>query len=534
LTGSFRSRTLEEAYTKLFLVRHLLSNFKPGTKIPREEVIFALERFSAFFPEPTVYELIESTGIVQFSKDDNTYMIKQKVSLGDLYEDVLPLEECNINTYIDLFNRISLGKVPEDASYGNFLSLANVLKDSYEFAIKATESCKNDRLRGVTTFFTYDEDKLLPLGLNSSSFSTFDAINLMLEPMLYEFDLSGLKNPQGLQLLETTWEWSKNLVNRTKGWNYGGIFVGEDYPSAEFPVIESTAIGVLSFSLLWKFLHSLSTFESVNVQTNQTEIREYIIDALEFLIRLQNLDGSWGVYRYPSKLEGPEPPPHDFSCQQSLIALANGLSIGNFSVELNDKARKSVENCVDFLLRTSERENDSLFWKGDFFMDQNKEMVATTIRLLQALMIASFRWKDLIPRIIEPLKHGRNFILRHWEPSASNISVSYVRAPKKEGLAATFTTLETPIDPLAVSFLLESSRELELEIDSSAWNKIEKAIFRFVRSQNQGSWPNPDPDPTKQWPFLSHTYFYRRALMLYVWFVRPKIPGLREMIHSNF
>lgn len=518
LVRTLRSETLSEECTRLRVLEYLLECYRKGrTVIAGSDLLSELEGFGTYFSEAEIIDMMESTKMV-VPVGDRRYTLRGKFSLSDLFSDG-PSDECGLQAYSDLLDRSTSTWKSENVGFSR---VVDIFMASLEWLLRAIELTSGEGMIGLPTFlWTKPDGQLSPLGLNPSSISTFDAVNLLLEPTLYGYALPRSDERQE-RLLGRLWEWGKTFIVTDEGWNRGGTYPGEDYPSAEYPVVDSTALSLFSMSLLYRFASEISSASWGG------EIKKYVGMSTQFLTRMQRDDGGWGLFRYgPDRdhAKGLDFPVHDFSCHYSLVGLSHAQMIGVLDEDARKKTREAVDRCVSYLLAKAVEGDHGICWAADFTGPaEGIESILTTTRVLQGLMTVCFAWRERIPAFVEKLHKGRDFLLSQWNPSTQNIGRSRVRAPKRDGPSEIFTWWETPVDPLVVSYLLESSKEFGFKLELDDWRKIEKAISGFVSSEANGYWTNPDPDPTKRWAFISQTYLHRRALMLYLWHVNPSLP----------
>ncbi len=513
-SGSLRSNYIGELALKLYLIECLISKYKLNSTISIKELVTIAEELSVPFQEEDIVRILESTGIVD-NIGYESFKIREKIPLHFIFDDIQPRSECNIDEYTKIIEKIY--SPLKSSTIVSLKSCISAVYQSYDWVFEITKNCEERKQKGIPTFFhCKNVGEHPPLGITPAAFATFDCINTLLEPILYGYKPDYLIEESKLHLLDTLFQYGLSFQDNSNLWDEGGIHPGQDLIKSDFPTVGSTGVAVLGLRLLLTLKGISTNSQNQHFDPSKELISKSINSAIRFLLRMQKDDGSWGIYRYE---DDKYPTPSDvYSCQQGLIALSNAKSTNLLSgqeVQMKD----AVNSCLDFIVRNAQANDNTIYWTSDFLNNSIglNETITSTARIIQGMMISCFAWKENIPQVANIMEKGIKYVLDLWVPDPASLFITYIRVPQKSGPSKEFVAWETPVDPIVVSVILEYSREFNFELHDKEWWKIDTAISNFLATQKHGHWNNPHSDPNFQWPFPSHTYFYTRALSLYIW-----------------
>lgn len=83
-----------------------------------------------------------------------------------------------------------------------------------------------------------------------------------------------------------------------EGWDRGGFFPLEDQPEAEHPTVDATCLAVMALCDFYSNRRVLEEKLGVTVKTDGRAVENAVLCGLDFLFRMQQPGGSYGIYRY--------------------------------------------------------------------------------------------------------------------------------------------------------------------------------------------------------------------------------------------
>ena len=168
-----------------------------------------------------------------------------------------------------------------------------------KWCIHMTQLAENEEMQGLPAFLRCgDSDELI--GSKVAGTATSDALSLLCNGIEYlsecAIDADVLTKCFGFLI-------SQILVCQcTKGeWDCGGFYPLEDQPDAEHPTVDATCLAMMA---LCDFYSNWTTLEKelhIHIEYNKALIERAVMEGLAFLFRMEQPEGSYGIYRYEAE-----------------------------------------------------------------------------------------------------------------------------------------------------------------------------------------------------------------------------------------
>jgi hypothetical protein len=447
------------------------------------------------------------------------YVYAASISFSALFDNDSSLDAINISikNYIKNLHRFDeTSELQKEGVIGIGECIAVILKTG-EWAYEIISKSDLQAWHGIPVFWNCEKGEHSTVGNLPGPFATIDTALLVLEGLHFGFMPSS--SPEKIRLLNNLFNEIRSFQIKTPGYDHGGFFLNDDndFPMAECPIVDTTAEALFALLLVLEFDNRIRKTGDNIIGDRQVVISE-INKGVDFLLRMQCEDGSWGLYNYEVKPDFKyTTQPRDFSCMLTVAALTGARKSGNISEKKVKEIDEAIDQLVGFLLRTVRHKDDLVLWTTNFSEkdDESKDCVNVTTKIIHTLMIIM----EALPGYREKLEtfviSGVKYIEKEWMPSGTNMAKLEFRVPTMKGFYSKLMPWEQPADALIVSFLLEFGANFNYHFKEKTWGSINRAIFNFISTNKHGHWSDLLLDEKA---FPSNTLYFHRALLTYLYY----------------
>jgi len=516
IISTLKSEKFLETVFKLYSVKKILSEFKPGSDISLEEILICVEDFPVPYSDSQMIRMIESTGILE-PIDQQSYRIMSHISSSKLMGEHLKVKVVDIpvEEYKKGLEIFETKKADEGLQLIGIDHCIVSMQNTISWAFEIISNCIDHAMKGMPVFWMCKENEHVAIGDIPGSFAAVDSILLILEPAYFGFcpPLCALNK---IKKLEKFFDLVLSYQNKQGGWNDGGFYVekDDDFPASNVPTVDSTANAVFMLTMLPEFNECLESKGCKPIKTMQA--LEYPISSgVKFLLRMQLSTGGWGIYRYEQ--DRFIVPPRDYSSMLAISALSQAKLIGSVLEEdVLCELESATNRYIKFVESVANKRGGTIFWSSNLSerAPETKESPYATARVSKGLIDLALASPQHRMDLEELVNGAILYIIERWEPNPRNQAIMQFRVPTKDGPFESFMRWEPPADPIVVSTLLGYSAKFNHKLDPRVIEKIHNSILHIVSSQIHGHWADLLLKEAKAFP--SNTHYFHKAILAYL------------------
>jgi len=376
------------------------------------------------------------------------------------------------------------------------------------WCIHMVQLAKEDRMKGLPAFLRCGEDDSL-IGKKVAGTATSDALSLLCSGGDYIKEC-GI-DPE---VLADCFDY---LIMQILGcqcmadnWDRGGFFPLEDQPEAEHPTVDATCLAVMALCDFYSNRKALEDGMNLRFAAENRGLEDAVLSGLDFLFRIQQPGGSYGIYRYAQ--EYPDGVTPDAACSTGLAmpnenctrmaVSAMGVSKGSgiFDVreqyELYGKCSECISNAYTYLKRHTAIKQEYLLWTPYFGDNVGNYPIADTI-------VSSARvCRSLIPvwwQCEEERGQIQRFYLdffEFWKKEEKNVQGKIgkysFKTPGAEKYSVGTYQWQSYPEMIAAFTVLQGYNKFGLSLKKEEWEFLERAVDNVINMQHpHGHWNSP-------------------------------------------
>lgn len=386
-----------------------------------------------------------------------------------------------------------------------------------QWCIHMVQLAKKDQMKGLPAFLRCDEEDSL-IGKKVAGTATSDALSLLCSGGEYikECDIDPAVLADSFDFLVRQVLECQCLE---ENWDKGGFFPLEDQPEAAHPTVDATCLAVMALCDFYSNRKVLEEGLDLRFATGNREVEDAVFSGLDFLFRMQQPGGSYGIYRYMQ--EYPDGVTLDAGCVTG-IALPNenctrmaisamGVSKGSGvfdareQYEFYGKCSKCIGGAYTYLKEHTAIRHGASLW-APYFGDNVgnypiADVVVSAARVCRSLIPVWWQCEEERGQI---QKYYSDFLV-FWMLEEENIKgkngkYSFKTPGEEKYSVGTYQWQSYP-DMIAAFTVLQGYNRFDIPLRKEEWDFLEKVIDRVLEMQHpHGHWNSPS-DPRK--PFCA-------------------------------
>jgi hypothetical protein len=377
-----------------------------------------------------------------------------------------------------------------------------------QWCVHMVQLAQKEDMQGLPAFLRCGKEDSL-IGKNVAGTATSDALSLLCNGIIYIKECNIEK-----EILVTCFEF---LVKQTLGcqckenqWDQGGFFPLEDQPEAEHPTVDATCLAIMALCDFYSNRNSLEESLGIMIEIENHMIEDAVLDGLEFLFRMQQPEGSYGIYRYEQ--EYPDGFHLNENCHTGfaipnenctrMVLSTMGVSKGSgiFDArewfELYGKCSEVISKAYAYIKSHVAIEGECSVWTPYFGTNVQsypyEDTIVSSARVCRSLIPVWLQCKDEEKQI---KKYHYDF-LAFWMKEAENIkgkAGKYTfKTPGKEKYSVGTYTWQGYTEMIAAFSVLQSYNLFEISLKKEEWIFLEEAVRRVLEIQHShGHWNAP-------------------------------------------
>ena len=439
--------------------------------------------------------LLEQTGAFCFS--DNRWVFNKELMLYG--------EPINWEHFTTLFIREDVTN--GTATAGNDPVREAILRGiswSISMTLLAVEA---GDIEGQPAFYVCEEDGDRPIGYNVAGTATSDSLMLLCQASDYLFDC-GKSTKEISDCIAFLVEKTLRCQCVTPDWDKGGFFPLEDQPDSTHPTVDATCLAIMALCSFYESRKVIEDRLSVPLKADNEEVEWAVLYGLSFLFRMQNPDGSFGIYNYE---DGRYFTPNENCTRMALSTMGVCKESGIFDKvgceHLYPTCNKVISATYTYLCEHTAEVEDYHIW-APYFGEQARDyepadVVVSTARVCRAMIPVWWQMEEERGNVLSYC-YG---LLRYWQENedaiASRVGRYRFTTPTDSGFSTGEYFWASHPDMLAAFTVLQTYNLFGLALTKDQWTIINRAIQHTLSLQHEhGHWDNP---LAKKTPFCAVT-----------------------------
>lgn len=369
------------------------------------------------------------------------------------------------------------------------------------FAIKAGD------IEGQPAFYVCEEDGDRPIGYKVAGTATSDSLTMLCQASDYLVDCG--KSPGEIAdcigfLVEKTLE----CRCAAPDWDKGGFFPLEDQPDSTHPTVDATCLAIMALCSFYESCKAIEDRLSISLNADNEKVEKAVLDGLAFLFRMQNPDGSFGIYNYE---DGQTATPNENCTRMALstmgVCKGSGIFDSTGCEHLYPTCSKVIAAAYTYLCNHTAEADGYRIW-APYFGGQARDYEIADVLVSGARVCRSLIpvWWQMEEERDNILSYCHD-ILRFWQENEDNAAKKTGRyrftTPTDSGFSTGEYFWASHPDMLAAFTVLQAYNLFGMALTKDQWAVIDRAIQHTLSLQHEhGHWDNP---LAKKTPFCAVT-----------------------------
>lgn len=294
------------------------------------------------------------------------------------------------------------------------------------------------------------------------------------------------------------------------GWDKGGFFPLEDQPEAQHPTVEATCLAIMALCNFYSNRSLLEKQLQVIVGTENSEIEDAVLEGLEFLFRMQQPEGSYGIYKFEEEfpdgvhldnecITGTAEP--NENCTRMVLSTmgvskGSGIFDARERFELYEKCSMYIEKTYHYLKNHMAQGNGILVWAPYFGAQVGnypyEDMIVSSARVCRSLIPVWWQCEEEREQI---KKYYADF-LAFWRQEEQNvrkrIGVYTFKTPAKDKYSGGTYIWQSYSDMIAAFTVLQGYNLFGMALTKEEWKFLDAAVYEVMEMQHpHGHWNAP-------------------------------------------
>lgn len=295
-----------------------------------------------------------------------------------------------------------------------------------------------------------------------------------------------------------------------EGWDKGGFFPLEDQPEAEHPTVDATCLAIMALCDFYSNRSLLEEQLQVTVRTENSEIEDAVLEGLEFLFRMQQPEGSYGIYKYEE--EFPDGVHLDRECITGtaepnenctrMVLSTMGVSKGSgiFDVrerfELYGKCSACIQKSYDYLKNHMAQGDESFVWAPYFGAQVGYypfgDMIVSSARVCRSLIPVWWQCEEEREQIKKYYADFSIFWRQEEQDVKKRIGVYTFKTPAKDKYSVGTYTWQSYSDMIGAFTVLQGYNLFGMALTKEEWKFLDTVVYEVMEMQHpHGHWNAP-------------------------------------------
>lgn len=377
-----------------------------------------------------------------------------------------------------------------------------------KWCIHMVQLAQEADMQGLPAFLRCGEEDSL-IGKNVAGTATSDALSLLCNGVDYIKECN--IEPK---ILADSFEFLINHIldcqYTERGWDTGGFFPLEDQPEAEHPTVDATCLAIMALCDFYTNRENLEKDLNIEIEIESITIEDSVLLGIDYLLRMQQPEGSYGIYRYED--EYPDGKILDNDCKTGFaipnenctrmalstmgVCKGSGIFDAHECFELYGKCNDCISRAYDYIKKHATDEQGYSIWAPYFGTNVENYPVADVV-ISAARVCRSF-----IP-VWWQCKEERAYIrkcysdfLGFWRQNAKSIKGKKgkysFKTPRKERYSVGTYNWESYPEMIAAFTVLQGYNLFGIALNKEEWDFLDNSIEYVLALQHpHGHWNSP-------------------------------------------
>lgn len=474
------------------MIDYILKNGEPD----EDEFSLIVEEAAKNQPVSINYakEMVQRSGC--FVYDGETWRYNHTLDLGN--------GNITWEQFLELFHKEKIMRKDD----GQMDTERSAIIRGIEWCVHMVQLAREDEMEGLPAFLRCGKQDSL-IGKKVAGTATSDALSLLCNGIDYikECDIEPDVLVGSFVFLV---EQVLGCQYKENGWDKGGFFPLEDQPEADHPTVDATCLAIMALCDFYANRPSLEEKLNVTVGTESSAIEDAVLDGLEFLFRMQQPEGSYGIYKYEQ--EYPDNIHLDNDCSTGIaepnenctrmalsamgVSKGSGIFDAREKFELYEKCSESIRKSYLYLKSHMADGNVFFVWAPYFGAQMQNYPYADTVvssaRVCRSLI--PVWWQCEEER--EQIKKYHFDFLRFWRQEEKNVKGEIgkytFKTPGRDKYSVGTYMWQSYPEMIAAFTVLQGYNLFGISLNKEEWSFIEEVVSDVLKIQHpHGHWNAP-------------------------------------------
>lgn len=482
------------------LILQMIKNLSSSQDLDEDEFLLMVEDVAGNQPVSVNYarKLLLQSGCFLFDGENWKY------------NDELQLEGKKISwdQFTELFREEKVSQRHVSQTDGKKAAIIKGMK----WCVDMVRLAQEDHMKGLPAFLRCGEEDSL-IGKNVAGTATSDALSLLCSGISY---IKGCGIEENLLTKSFAFlvEQILGCQCREEGWDNGGFFPMEDQPEAEHPTVDATCLAVMA--LCEFYIQCLELKESLHIEINleNSVIENAVLSGLDFLFRMQQPAGSFGIYQYEQ--EYPEGKNLDSNCVTGsaipnenctrmvvdVMGTCKGSTIFDVTerYDLYGRCSECISRAYAYMKGHMAEESGWLIW-SPYFGDNVKnypvaDVIVSGARVCRSLIPVWYQCEEERGQIRRFYSDFFSFWKQEGKNTRGQIGKYTFKTPKKDKYSVGTYMWQSYPDMIAAFTVLLGYNMFGMTLGKDDWVFLDQAVDHVLEMQHpHGHWNSPQGQP---------------------------------------
>lgn len=348
---------------------------------------------------------------------------------------------------------------------------------------------------GLPAYFSCEEDGDRPIGFLAAGTANSDSLSTLCLCLDY-LPACGRDGKEIAECIAFLLEKTLDCQCKTNGWDRGGFYPLEDQPDATHPTVDATCLGVMALCAFLSCRGALEERLGLPFSISDQQVMEAAAAGLDFLLRMQGEDGSFGIYRYENGLAG-SPNENCTRAAMSTMGVCKGSGIFDRleREELYPACGSGIARAYAYICAHTAESEEGNVW-APYFGARARDYSAADVLLSTAKVCRA--WTPVWWQMEAERPKLRDFcrsLGAFWEThrdQARQVGFYRFTTPTVQGFSTGDYYWPSYADMLTAFSMLQAYNLYQLPLTKTQWELIEEAVRRAIDLQHpHGHLDNP-------------------------------------------
>lgn len=377
-----------------------------------------------------------------------------------------------------------------------------------EWCVHMVQLARQEDMKGLPAFLRCGERDSL-IGKNVAGTATSDALSLLCNGIDYILECN-IESDDLAGSYAFLVEHILMFQDMENSWDKGGFFPLEDQPGAEHPTVDATCLAIMALCDFYTNRTKIEEKLHISVGTENAAIEDAVIEGLEFLFRMQQPEGSFGIYKYEREYvdgvqQNPDcstgiAEPNDNCTRMVLSTMGVSKGSGIFDAqeryELYEKCSEIILKAYQYLKNHRAQGNEVFVWTPYFGTHINnypcEDIVVSSARVCRSLVPVWWQCEAERKQILDYHSDFFMFWKQNEKKINGKIGKYMFKSPGKDKYSAGTYIWQSYPEMIAAFTVLQGYNLFGMALNKDEWSFLEAVVRDVLEMQHpHGHWNAP-------------------------------------------